>query len=160
MINILTNPVYVGKIRYGDRVYAGRHPGIVPADLFERVQRLLDGTRKRRRPATSKGDHIYLLKGMLRCGKCGAAMAPGCAYGRSRSRYHYYQCTKRIHTGKIACDAKLVRAEAADEFVMEYIKRVACNRKELDEIIARETIRLTTGSSAGCPATEMHSSGR
>ena len=83
-------------------------------DLFDKVQRILKGTRKRRRPPRRSRAHVYLLSGLMRCGKCGAAMVPACAYGRNGTRYHYYQCTKRNRVGKAACDAKMVRARAAE----------------------------------------------
>ena len=86
VINILTNPVYIGRIRYGDQVYDGRHPDIVTEGLFNKVQQILNGARVKRRSATRTGDHVYLLKSLLKCGRCGAAMVPGCAYGRGSKR--------------------------------------------------------------------------
>ena len=64
-------------------------------------------------------------------------MVPASAHGRNAHRYHYYQCGRRNHTGTIACSAKAIRAQAAEELVLKYVKRIACSRKELDEIIAR-----------------------
>lgn len=36
--HILANPTYTGKIRYRGQVMAGKHPAIVPQELFEAVQ--------------------------------------------------------------------------------------------------------------------------
>jgi len=139
VINILTNPVYIGKIRYEGEVYEGRHKAILPTRLFNKAQEILQRTRKTRRGPHRKADHVYVLKGLLRCGRCGAAMVPASAHGRNAHRYHYYQCTRRNHTGKTACDSKAVRAEAADELVLKYVKQIACSRSELDKIIARSS---------------------
>ncbi len=38
---LLTNVTYIGQIRYKDEVHRGEHTGIVPPDLFQRVQALL-----------------------------------------------------------------------------------------------------------------------
>lgn len=43
---MLTNPFYVGVIRYQGQEYPGNHPSLITASLFERVQRRL---RERRR---------------------------------------------------------------------------------------------------------------
>src|ERR1035437_505728 len=42
---MLSNPVYIGKTRHGDQVYNGLHPGIIPLDLWDKVQAKLRGNR-------------------------------------------------------------------------------------------------------------------
>ena len=40
VINILRNPVYVGKVRFKQQVYDGIHTPIIPVDVFNRTQAL------------------------------------------------------------------------------------------------------------------------
>ena len=38
---ILTNPFYMGKFRYNEKIYDGRHPAMVTEEEFEKAQQLL-----------------------------------------------------------------------------------------------------------------------
>ena len=63
-------------------------PALVPADLFERVNKRItdrvgDGTR---RPRSQPGQ--YLLAGAIRCGHCGKAM-----FGNTAKNKPYYRCS-------------------------------------------------------------------
>lgn len=86
---ILTNPVYIGKIRWstngpalydranynGDNVLLvdGKHAPIIDQDTWAAVQkRIKEGHRElkyKRRGAT-----VFMLKGLVRCGDCGATL--------------------------------------------------------------------------------------
>jgi hypothetical protein len=41
LYHLLRNPIYIGRITHRDTSYAGQHSGIVPRDLWDRVQALL-----------------------------------------------------------------------------------------------------------------------
>jgi site-specific DNA recombinase len=43
---MLTNPFYMGKLRYGGKLIQGVHEPIVSKELFEQVQQQLAGKRK------------------------------------------------------------------------------------------------------------------
>ncbi len=70
---LLTNVTYIGKIRYKDETHEGEHDGIVPLDLFRRVQ-------TNSRPTVNSGGtgvrnkHNALLKGLIWCKACGRPM--------------------------------------------------------------------------------------
>jgi len=82
---LLSNPVYIGKIRYGEEVCAGQHEGIVPLDIFEAVQRLLEQNRERNGNSLEEGTHVFLLQGLIRCGKRGSFMTPKWSTGEATS---------------------------------------------------------------------------
>jgi site-specific DNA recombinase len=66
---ILTNKFYIGLILHRDECHDGRHESIVSTELFENVQRILDGNRgKRGRPQER---HLFNLDGLVRCGSRG-----------------------------------------------------------------------------------------
>lgn len=83
---ILTNPAYIGKIPIGDRVYPGRHMGIVPEFAFQQVQRILANSEKRTANDRT-GAYVYLLRDILRC-RCGEMMRTK----KSGKANHYYHC--------------------------------------------------------------------
>lgn len=75
LYRLLTNVVYLGKVRYKTEVHNGEHPGIVDPAMFQRVQALL------RQNGGSAGAGVRnqfgaLLKGLLHCTPCGCAMTP------------------------------------------------------------------------------------
>ncbi len=45
-VNMLRNPVYIGKIASKYGVSKGLHVGLIPAEVFEDVHATLDGTRR------------------------------------------------------------------------------------------------------------------
>jgi DNA invertase Pin-like site-specific DNA recombinase len=84
---LLRNRLYVGEIRHRDRWYPGAHPGIVPRELWDKVQAQLDSNirtqRKRAREQSSS-----LLTGLIEDGE-GNRFTPSFTIKRGR-RYRYY----------------------------------------------------------------------
>ncbi len=56
---ILSNPIYVGRLRHKGQIHDGLHPAIIDLETWERVQRKLESqTQKRRAPQPD--DHSFL----------------------------------------------------------------------------------------------------
>jgi site-specific DNA recombinase len=143
VIMILRNPLYIGRLRYGDQVHEGLHESIITPEQFDRVQRLLDETTKRRTNHRYDRGHVYLLGGLVRCG-CGAMMTPKGAVGRTRT-HHYYECTRQIHGGGTAvCSAPRIQAEALDRAVKERVVALANNVTERERI-AQDALKTLGG---------------
>ncbi|MEQ8708824.1 MAG: recombinase family protein, partial [Rhodospirillales bacterium] len=53
---LLTNPVYIGRIRHKEQTFPGRHAGIITQDVWDEVQRMLQSASARRRGA-APGSH-------------------------------------------------------------------------------------------------------
>ena len=94
---LLTNPTYVGKVKYKDEVHKGEHAAIVEERVFSRVQKLLHDNR-RTGGRESRNKYGALLRGILRCGPCDAAMVHTFA-ARGVKRYRYYVCSKAQKQG-------------------------------------------------------------
>lgn len=63
--HILTNPIYISKIKHKDKLYDGQHEAIIEVELWERIQnKLIETAQKPRGPSV---DHNYTapLKGKL-----------------------------------------------------------------------------------------------
>jgi site-specific DNA recombinase len=70
---LLTNATFTGKVRHKGELFAGEHPGIISADLFDRVQTILhEGNSNGSR--TSSGAQPVLLRGLTRCAACQQAL--------------------------------------------------------------------------------------
>ena len=75
---LLTNPLYAGKVRYKTEVHKGEHEAIVDEVLWKRVQTIMacnsgNGGRE------VKNRHGSILRGLLQCTPCGCAMTPSYA---------------------------------------------------------------------------------
>jgi site-specific DNA recombinase len=69
--HLLTNPVYLGKVKYKKEVHPGEHQAIVDQEVWQQVQDLL---RQKNSGTTVRTESHALLKGILRCRPCGFAM--------------------------------------------------------------------------------------
>ncbi len=115
---ILRNPVYAGRFRIGGRYVVANHHPIVPIDIFERTQVVLG--RYASHDRSLEADPSYLLRGILRCGTCGASMRPHSTRG-----YRYYRCNTQEKQGKEACPARHLSAGAIEDFVIEQVRSLS-----------------------------------
>ncbi|MDX2267527.1 MAG: recombinase family protein [Bryobacter sp.] len=100
---ILRRRMYSGSFDWNGEVYAGNYEPIVSADLWNRVQDVLNG---RRISKSRKVKRDFLFRGFLRCGRCGCLFTGELKKGR----YVYYHCTG--NRGK--CGNTYTREEALE----------------------------------------------
>ncbi|UZK66710.1 recombinase family protein [Sphingomonas sp. M1-B02] len=84
---LLSNPIYLGKLRHKEKLHDGQHEAIVQLDLWEAVQAKLAASAAERRNATIGGS-TALLTGMIR-DSADRPMSPSFTVKQGR-RYHYY----------------------------------------------------------------------
>ncbi|HEX9749819.1 MAG TPA: recombinase family protein [candidate division Zixibacteria bacterium] len=135
---ILTNVTYIGKTRHQGQIIDAEHEGIVDPAIFEQVQELIreNGNGS---GGTVRNKHGALLKGILKCGQCGAAMAH--TYTKKGNRlYRYYTCTTYQKQGPDACTTRSLAAQEIEDFVVEQIRRLARDPDLIREVF-EESIR-------------------
>lgn len=84
---LLTNPIYIGKIKHKDVMYDGQHKAIIPQDIWNAVQEKLQlqaATPRKQRKYTDEN----LLKGKLFDSE-GTVYSPAFT-NKSGKRYRYY----------------------------------------------------------------------
>ena len=118
---MLRTRLYMGDFDWNGRIYPGTHEPIVPKDLWDRVQSVLDG-RKARRHRRAK--HDFAFSGLIECGHCGSAIVGQI----QKQRYVYYHCTG--YRGK--CGEPYVRQEVIEQKFSEVLGRLAFD----DEVLA------------------------
>ncbi len=141
LYRIIRNPVYVGKVRYKNKLYPGEQEGIVSAEVFQEVQDLLDAKRIKRGYTRKLIDG--LLRGLLYCKECGSKMVP--TYGKKNGRKHfYYICHKCQREGYASCPTKTVRQAEFNEAVIRRLsERGLLNRAEFERLsIDKQTSAL------------------
>ncbi|MEQ8992755.1 MAG: recombinase family protein [Pseudomonadales bacterium] len=95
LYTLLRNPLYVGKIRHGDRLYDGQHPPLIDPALYDEAQTLLDAQQVR--CGAGRASHS-LLAGLLFDGD-GQRMSPAHTQ-RHQQRYRYYVSQQVLHGGR------------------------------------------------------------
>ena len=133
LYQLLTNVVYVGKIRYKDEVHEGEQQSIVDADVFNRVQATLQRNGRSGGRAV-RNKHGALLRGLLRCVACDCGMSHSYTARGSR-RYRYYVCHRAQKRGWQSCPSPSVPAGEIERFVIEQIQAVG-----RDPAVIRETL--------------------
>lgn len=126
--HLLTNVVYIGRVRYRDETHAGQHEAIVDQATWESVQQLL---RRNARTAGSflRNKHGALLKGLLRCKACDAAMVQ--MVSRKGPKLHrYYVCTKAQKRGYDQCPTGTILAAPLESEVCNQLRRALGNSNE------------------------------
>ncbi len=134
LFKLLTNVTYLGKIKYKDEVHNGEHAAIISAELWQRVQSLLQHNG-RTGGATVRNRFGALLKGLLRCVPCGCAMSPSHSTRNGTKRYRYYVCTKAQKRGWHNCPSKSIPATEIERFVVDQIKGFGQDPALLNEIV-------------------------
>ena len=105
---ILRNRLYTGRFEWNSKTYQGKHEPLVPIDLWERVQEVLDGRFARK---AKQGQHDFAFSGLIACHACGCAVVGEI----KKERYVYYHCTgyaDKCQGNPATCRRKYMREEA------------------------------------------------
>lgn len=134
VVNILKNPVYIGKVRWGYRKYTkklsngsvtkhreknddcvyvdGLHPPIISEVDFNKAQELLKA--RYCPPKRPDAELKNPLAGLIFCGKCGATMT---RLGENkRSRYATLKCSNRY------CDTVASKLYLVEQSVIDFLE--------------------------------------
>src|SRR5262249_9005109 len=144
LYELLTNVLYVGKVKHKNEVHDGEHAAIVDVAVWEQVQVHLH--EHGRGGALAARNHSgALLKGLLYCVPCGSAMTPAHATKNSK-RYRYYTCSSAQRRGRDTCPTPSVPAAEIERFVLEQLRSVdphaAAGQSPLAELPIEEQQRL------------------
>jgi site-specific DNA recombinase len=128
---MLGNVTYLGKVDYRGEVFEGEHAAIVEEKPWHRAQALL------RRNGSNGGKLLRnrygaLLRGLLYCGSCDAAMTHSISGPKDRRR-RYYVCCRAQKEGWESCPTKSVPAGEIEKFVVE---RIRCIGKDPEVVLA------------------------
>ena len=165
IVRILTSPTYIGKISFGKRktdiltgklkkvspdkwkIVPGQHNGIIPEEQFNQVQTIL----KQRILKPSKAEKFYLLRGVLRCGRCGGALYGYTYYKKTPDgivEYSYYRCQNAVARGTSVCRGMSVPAHELEANIEKLVLNLAEERGFLQdrELLLKEFLEKSNGS--------------
>ncbi|QTG99457.1 recombinase family protein [Wolbachia endosymbiont of Rhagoletis indifferens] len=111
---IITNPIYMGKIRHYEKEYEGKHEAIIGGEKWQKAQELI-----KNQPYRKAKYEEALLRGIIKCKSCNVNMTLTYAK-KENKRYRYYVCNNHLR-GK-NCES-VNRTIVAGEVEKEVIRR-------------------------------------
>ncbi|WP_010279078.1 recombinase family protein [Paenibacillus senegalensis] len=146
---ILNNPLYIGKIRYNQVkdwaekrrkgkneafiLVEGVHEPIISTELWESVHKKL----KQRSYKPSRSHQPYILSGLIKCPQCGHGMVPARSKGAGGKSYRYYVCGQFHNKGKAVCSSNMIRADIAEEQVLQEFQKVSSRPDILHKLVEK-----------------------
>ena len=131
---LLTNPLYVGKVKHKSELYAGEHEPIVANETFQKVQATLQHN-SRTGGVQVRNRFGARLKGLLFCKGCGRTMVHTFTGKGDKKRYRYYTCTQAIKCGRKSCPSGSLPADEIERVVVDQIRCIAGDRKLQREVL-------------------------
>jgi site-specific DNA recombinase len=122
--NLLTNPIYTGRVRHHGGIYPGEHERIVGERIWNQIQKRLKRDDRRGRYHVSDPCGA-LLKGMVQCAYCDVAMIHTCAQKKGKPLYRYYVCGTAHREGWERCETRSVSAPALEQAVVNQLALMA-----------------------------------
>ncbi|NEY18568.1 recombinase family protein [Bacillus ginsengihumi] len=151
---ILTNPIYIGFIRYNVRrdwneqrrnninpepvIEKGHHKAIISEETWQKAQSILK-SRSKTPNRVHSGE--FPLTGIMKCPVCGAGMVLGRTTNKrkdgSKRVLEYYVCGEWKNKGTSACHSNGVRTEYADEYVLNKIAKFASSDALINDVVKK-----------------------
>ena len=151
--DILTNPVYIGKLRYNVKqdwsekrrrninpnpiIVDGIHDAIINNEVWDKVQKIMKS--KQGKPSRIY-DGEYPLTGILKCPVCGAGMVimrtTNKLVNGTKKRIAYYACGNWKNKGTAVCNSNSIRVEKANEYIFGKIGELLSNENMIKSIIS------------------------
>src|SRR5436190_7511877 len=125
---ILRNRLYTGWFEWNGKLIQGKHEALVPVELWERVQGVLDGRFAKK---AKRGKHDFAFSGLIACHSCGCSVVGEI----KKARYVYYHCTgyaDKCQGNPAACRRKYVREEVPEAQFTELLGRLKFDDEVLE----------------------------
>ena len=145
---ILRDPYYIGMVTFKGETFPGRHEPLVSAEVFERVQCVLE---VRMRPNQRDIVHNHFLRGMLHCGRChDAGRDHQLVYTEAKNRagqyYEYYLCRGRQER---VCDLPHLPVACLAEAVLREVSTLRLTEQQADVLrqeVEKHLVRQLTST--------------
>lgn len=144
---VLDNPIYAGKIRYGEKKKNGKYASrkkeslvdVIWADTYfptiytwEEYQEHRDRMKRKEFFGYSK-KREYWFTGVIRCARCGATLI-GRPHTKKKkdgttSTVYFYMCSNR--SLRKGCNLPLLRQSVAEKLIMQYIEQIKLDQSEI-----------------------------
>ena len=145
--NIISNPIYYGKIAHKGQLYDGQHEAIVTAEVWQAAQSI-KAIAPRVRAAHTKRKVPAMLQGLLRCGGCNSSMTPSYTRKKCGKLYRYYVPDAHKKAKCINCPVRQVSAPEVENVVLNQLHQVLSSPEVLVNVWHKSNTNTNTDSDA------------
>lgn len=121
------NQLYKGVLEYGDFVIQDYCDPIVPPELWEQAQAILEKRAGSKHLTGNNPDHprrvsgnVYTLSGLVYCARCGSPMAGTSTKQRNGDYFEQYECSRKKRNRD--CDATGIPRRFLEDKVLEIVR--------------------------------------
>ncbi len=139
LLHLLRNPVYAGQLRWSSKVHDATHEAIIPRDVFDRAQAILQERSGDLKGRNWSNGSERLLTGSIRCARCESGMV-GVSTRKKGRKLAYYACLRRER--EKACDQEYLRAEEIEAIVLRDVTTLLRDDEFVDRVWAETNRRL------------------
>jgi site-specific DNA recombinase len=132
---LLSNPIYMGKVRLNGELHEGEHVAIVDPKVWKRTATLL-AANTAVKPRRAGKPQEALLRDLLICEACQAPMVPTYTK-RNKTKVRYYTCRSAQMRGWKSCPAKTLPAREIEEAVMAQLQDETIEPASLERLVER-----------------------
>ncbi|HUQ94923.1 MAG TPA: recombinase family protein [Bryobacteraceae bacterium] len=133
LYNLLTNIIYTGRIEHRGEIYKGEHPQTVELDVWNSVQKKLNGN-SRTGGRLVRNKYGAILRGILQCDTCDVGMVH--TYTRKDQRlYRSYVCVNAHQRGWNTCQTRSVSAPEIEQAVVDQIRHFGRSPDLIREVV-------------------------
>ncbi|WP_292598103.1 recombinase family protein [Mesorhizobium sp.] len=132
LYHLLSNPIYIGKIRHQDQVYDGEHEPIITSATFQEAQAVLASQAPRRR-SQSNVTHPHLLAGLI-VDEAGEKLRSVHA-NKQGVRYRYYVSKQFVDERRKGSEGWRLPAPALESVVEHRLNRILSDHAQLADWI-------------------------
>lgn len=131
---VLSNPVYIGNLKFREMVLEHAHDAIIPPETFGAVQSIRE--RRQNQFGKSFKSANTLLAGFLYCAECGSRMISS----STKHRYYYVCSNRRIkrRDGGKKCEGPYFDMDILNAKVDYEIRRLCFDSNYFSEILEKE----------------------
>ncbi len=122
--HILSNPYYIGIIRFDGKEYPGAQQPIIDKDLFFNVQEKMH----KGRPLIQK-KHNPVFKNLIFCSNCGKVITWQLQKGK-----YYGSCQRKLDGCK---NRKFIREDLLEQEIIEQLKKLVCPSPEIIDWLSK-----------------------
>jgi DNA invertase Pin-like site-specific DNA recombinase len=121
---ILSNPFYIGLMRWKGEIFEGQHEPLISKKLFDKCQEVM----AKRGKVQEVRKHNFAFLGLMICASCGCSIT-----AEKQKGHNYYRCTKK----KGPCQEKhYLREESLTEQITNFLQKVSLSSQDTEKVLA------------------------
>jgi site-specific DNA recombinase len=121
LYHLLSNPIYLGRIRHREVTYEGQHPAIIEQAIWDQVQAQLQSSARRTRGRRTDRS-VTLLRGKIFDNE-GHSMTPTYTPKANGQRYRYYVSQAVLKQGRVdSIEVPRIAGEVIDQWLMRTVR--------------------------------------